>query len=175
MSTRMCQARSRGAVVSTRMSGGVQGRRGEHSHARRGVPIRFEARGVCLEVTAHSILIDGGDGRATSGECDGETVLGALALHGAQEHAPSREPRSCHLMREAISLMREAITPSREPRSCHLRREAIRGSSNQTQSDAIRPNQTHSDPIRRNQTQSDPIRPNQTQSHLRALFTPHYA
>ena len=127
MSTRMCQARSRGAVVSTRMSGGVQGRRGEHSHARRGVPIRFEARGVCLEVTAHSILIDGGDGRATSGECDGETVLGALALHGAQEHAPSREPRSRHLMREAI-----------------------RGSSNQTHSDAIRPNQTHSDAIRPN-------------------------
>ena len=132
------------------MSGEVQGRRGEHSHARRGVPIRFEARGVCLEVTAHSILIDGGDGRATSGECDSETVLGALALHGAQEHAPSREPRSCHLMREAISLMREAITPSREPRSCHLRREAIRGSSNQTHSDAIRPNQTHSDAIRPN-------------------------
>ena len=132
----------RGAVVSTRMPGEVQGRRGEHSHARRGVPIRFEARGVCLEVTAHSILINGGDGRATSGECDSETVLGALALHGAQEHAPSREPRSCHLMREAI-----------------------RGSSNQTHSDAIRHNQTHSDPIRRTQTQS----------HLRALFTPHYA
>ena len=132
------------------VSGEVQGRRGEHSHARRGVPIRFEARGVCLEVTAHSILIDGGDGRATSGECESETVLGALALHGAQEHAPSREPRSCHLMRVAISLMREAITPSREPRSCHLRREAIRGSSNQTHSDAIRPNQTHSDAIRPN-------------------------
>ena len=156
MSTRMCQARSRGAVVSTRMSGGVQGRRGEHSHgrgehshARRGVPIRFEARGVCLEVTAHSILIDGGDGRATSGECDSETVLGALALHGAQEHAPSREPRSCHLMREAINHAQEHA-PSREPRSCHLRREAIRGSSNQTHSDAIRPNQTHSDAIRPN-------------------------
>ena len=81
----------------------------------------------CLEVRAHSILIDGGDGRATSGECDSETVLGALALHGAQEHAPSREPRSCHLMREAI-----------------------RGSSNQTHSDAIRPNQAQSDPIRPN-------------------------
>ena len=152
MSTRMCQARSRGAVVSTRMSGGVSRLGSKH--------VVF-----CLEVRAHSILIDGGDGRATSGECDSETVLGALALHGAQEHAPSREPRSCHLMREAISLMREAITPSREPRSRHLRREAIRGSSNQTHSDAIRHNQTHSDPIRRTQTQS----------HLRALFTPHYA
>ena len=67
-------------------------------------------------------------------------------------------------MREAISLMREAITPSREPRSCHLMREAIRGSSNQIQSDPIRRNQTHSDPLRRNQTQSDALRPNQTQS-----------
>ena len=43
-------------------------------------------------------------------------------------------------------------------------REAIRGSSNQTQSDAIRPNQTHSDPIRRSQTHSYPIGRNQTQS-----------
>ena len=123
-------------MVSTRMPGEVS---------------RLGSKHVAFCLEAHSILIDGGDGRATSGECESETVLGALALHGAQEHAPSREPRSCH-----------------------LRREAIRGSSNQTQSDAIRPNQTHSDPIRPNQTQSDPIRPNQTQSHLRALFTPHY-
>jgi hypothetical protein len=86
-----------------------------------------------LEELAHCILIDGGDGRATGGESDGEALFRALALHGAHEDAPSREPWRRHLMREAIR---------RSPRYAQWR--------NQTQSGAIKRNQTQSDAIIRN-------------------------
>ena len=86
-----------------------------------------------LEELAHCLLIDGGDGRATGGESDGEALFRALALHGAHEDAPSREPWRRHLMREAIR---------RSPRYAQWR--------NQTQYGAIKRNQTQSDAIRRN-------------------------
>jgi len=149
-------------VVSARMPGEVGGRRGEHSHAMRGEVSRLGSRPVAfawrswrnqahsisirtqsgairpqsgnhLKELAHCLLIDGGDGRATGGESDGEALFRALALHGAHEDAPSREPWRRHLMREAIR---------RSPRYAQWR--------NQTQSGAIKRNQTQSNAIIRN-------------------------